>query len=512
MSAETFHAINPATGEQLEPAFHESTQADVDAAMSAVADAFERTLALPPRWSADLLDEIAAQIMGLGDALLARAEKETALPRPRLMMERMRTCGQMQMFAKIVRDGSWVDAVIDTGDPNRKPMSKPDLRRLLRPRGPVVVFGASNFPFAFSTAGGDTASALAAGCPVVVKGHPSHPGTSEMFATAIRAALQKLRLPLGGFALLQGRSHELSSMLVKHPLTEAVGFTGSLRAGRAIFDLAAAREKPIPVFAEMGSLNPVVIMPAAIAERGDKIAQELAGSVLMGNGQFCTKPGLIFTVGGADQNFVRALGRQISSSSGGTMLNQNLRENFRQRIEQFAAVPGVHAIAFGQPQGHAGMSPALFETDAATWKRDPRLREEAFGPGSIVIHCASIDEAIDCLKSLGGSLTGTIHVGTAEETKSSAKMMRAMEANVGRVVVNGYPTGVEVCNAIVHGGPYPATTDAASTSVGSAAMHRFVRLVAYQDTPDNLLPPALQNANPLAIERTINGKRTRDAV
>src|SRR4051812_42609113 len=327
-SGGTFNAENPATGEKLLPSFCEAGNAEVDAALAAAGEAFTKTLELPHGWQAKLLDSIAAKIMDLGDALLERAEQETALPCARLTGERARTCNQLKMFAELVREGSWVDATIDTADPSRAPAPRPDLRRMLRPRGPVVVFGASNFPFAFSVCGGDTASALAAGCPVVVKGHPSHPGTSEMFAHAVLEALNELSLPLGVFAMLQGRSPQLSATLVNHPSTTAVGFTGSTRVGRILFDLAAARAVPIPVYAEMGSLNPLVVLPSALAEKSAAIAKGLAGSVLLGGGQFCTKPGLVFVVGDEDRAFVDALAKQIAATTSVTMLNKSLRDSF----------------------------------------------------------------------------------------------------------------------------------------------------------------------------------------
>jgi NADP-dependent aldehyde dehydrogenase len=504
------YATNPATGAQLQPGFAEAGDADVNAAVAAAVAAFNQTLDLPPRWPADFLDATADRIMSLGDALLERGEAETALPRPRLTGERARTVGQLKMFAGTVREGSWVDAVIDTADPARTPLPKPDLRRMLRPRGPVAVFGASNFPFAFGTLGGDTASALAAGCPVVVKGHPSHPGTSKMFTDAVRDVIAARKLPAGLFALLQGRRNELSAALVTHEKITAVGFTGSLRAGRALFDLAAARPLPIPVFAEMGSVNPVVILPRAIAEKGDAIAQGLAASILLGGGQFCTKPGLVFTIGDDKGKFVAALASQIMTQSPVTMLNANLRESFSLRLADFANVAGVTTVAAAQSTGHAAVSPALFATDAATFQRNRALHEEAFGPGAVVVNCPSLDDALACIDALAGNLTGTIHATPAD--RDAAKILRHLEQKVGRVIVNGYPTGVEVNNAIVHGGPYPATTDPGTTSVGSAAIRRWVRMTAYQDTPDALLPPALQNANPLRIERVINGKRTADPI
>ena len=509
-SSTTFNGVNPATGDDLPPPIAEAGPAEVDAAAKAATAAFEQTLDLPPRWQADLLDTIAAKIMDLGDALLERGEAETAMPRPRLTGERARTTNQLKMFATIVREGSWVDATIDTADPKREPMPKPDLRRMLRPRGPVAVFGASNFPFAFSAVGGDTASALAAGCPVIVKGHPSHPGTSEMFAQAVLAAMQDRKLPMGLFSLLQGRSHELSGALVKHPDITAVGFTGSLKAGRALFDLAAARPVPIPVYAEMGSLNPVFLLPGAVAERSDAITQGLMASVIMGAGQFCTKPGLVFTIGDK-QAFVAALAQKLATAPAMTMLNRGLCENFSKQIGAVASVSGVKALAKGESTGNAGTRASLFETDAATWQREHKLHEEAFGPATLVVHCRDMSEALACVDQLEGSLTGTVHLADTDRATAQT-LLRHLEGKVGRVIVNGYPTGVEVNNAIVHGGPYPATTDSGTTSVGSAAIRRFVRLIAYQDTPDALLPPALQNANPLGIERVINSKRTRDAV
>lgn len=505
---ETFSAASPLSSEPLTGEFFEAGRAEVDAAARAAEEAFLAAAELEPRWAAKLLDAIADEIVGAGDALLERLEAETGLPRARTTGERARTCGQLKMFAEVVREGSWVDAVIESADPARTPLPKPDLRRMLRPRGPVVVFGASNFPLAFGACGGDTASALAAGCPVIVKGHPAHPGTSELLAAAVLDGIDSCKLPTGMFQLLQGRRNELSAMLVQHPAIAAVGFTGSNKAGRALFDLAAAREKPIPVFAEMGSLNPLVILPAAAKERREKIAAGLAGSLLLGGGQFCTKPGLMFLVG-EDTAFVRELSDQLLKTASVTMLNKNLRDNFTSRISSFEKVPGVKRIVGGEPTGNATATPTLFETSPDVWLKNPALHEEAFGPGGLLVRCESADEAIDCIRQVSGSLTGTIHIGDADDIKTTQRILRELETICGRVIINGYPTGLEVCGAIVHGGPYPATTDSGSTSVGTAAIRRFVRMVAYQDTPQNLLPPALKNENPLGIWRTVNGERTR---
>jgi NADP-dependent aldehyde dehydrogenase len=507
---EYFDAMNPATGTALGPRFVEATPGEIDAAMTAARLAFLEVGGLDPCWPAEFLESIATQIEALGDELLERGELETALPCARLSGERARTCGQLRMFAEIVRDGSWVEAVIDTADPTRQPLPKPDLRRMLRPRGPVVVFGASNFPFAFGTCGGDTASALAGGNPVIVKGHPSHPGTSELFASAVGAAIAECNLPPGLFALLQGRRHELSAQLVEHADTAAVGFTGSHRAGRALFDLASRRDKPIPVYAEMGSVNPVVILPAAIRERGETIAKDLAASLMLGGGQFCTKPGVILIIGDDKHQFVDALAMQVKAAPQATMLNRSLRDSFNERVTTMAGVAGVKTLVSGTASENAGISPSLYETTADVFLHEPQLHKEAFGPGGIVVHCEVAEDVRLCLDALGGNLTGTMHIGSGDDGVVSDYVFYALESNVGRVIVNGYPTGVEVGRAIVHGGPYPATTDAGTTSVGSAAIRRFVRPVAYQNTPQDLLPLALRDDNPLAIERVINGTCTRD--
>jgi NADP-dependent aldehyde dehydrogenase len=376
---------------------------------------------------------------------------------------------------------------------------------MLVPRGPVAVFGASNFPFAFGACGGDTASALAGGNPVIVKGHPSHPGTSELFARTIGAALEQCKLPAGLFSLLQGRRHELSVWVVQHPQVRAVGFTGSQRAGRALFDLAAQRESPIPVFAEMGSVNPVVVLPAAVHERGDQIAKELAASMLMGGGQFCTKPGVALVISDRERRLADALTREMEAGPQVTMLSASLRDSFSARATEIAGVDGVKTIVPGQAADHARHAPTLHETTADVFLREPGLHEEAFGPGGIVVDCKNAQEALACVQSLGGSLTGTVLVGKDEDHALVTSVLRNLESIAGRVIVNGYPTGVEVGRATVHGGPYPATTDSGSTSVGSAAIRRFVRPVAYQNTPQDLLPSALRDANPLGILRLVDG-------
>ena len=497
---------NPATGEVMSPEFCEAGADPADAAVVAALSAFSETRDLEPRWSAKLLEAVAAKILDLGDVLLNRATQETALPLARLTGERGRMINQLKMFASLVRDGSWRNATIDTAEPNRQPLPKPDLRRMNRPRGPVAVFGASNFPFAFGAVGGDTASALAAGCPVLAKGHPSHPGTSELLASAALAALLETGLPRGLFGLLQGRSHELSARLVQHPGVTAVGFTGSKKAGRSLFDMAAARGRPIPVFAEMGSLNPLIVLPGAMRERCGQIAKDLAASILLGGGQFCTKPGLILTLGESG-DFLAALTPHLKSSPPVTMLNQSLRDNFAGRIAEWSGTSGVTVLIRGEPSGYASVSPSLFCASASTFIEQAVLQEEVFGPAALVIDCDGVAEMRRVLQCVGGSLTGSIHAGTTDDR---LPFLRELETLVGRIVFDGYPTGVEVCGAMMHGGPYPATTDGSWTSVGPAAIGRFVQMVAYQNAPDQFLPPELQKSNPPAIVRTINGRRTTE--
>lgn len=504
-----FDAINPGSGEKVPPVFSAGGSADADAALRAARSAFEQSLELSPKWPAEFLEKIAGSIMDLGDVLLDRVEQETALPRPRVIGERGRTVNQMKMFAEIVREGSWVDATIDTADPDRKPNPKPDLRRMLRPRGPIVVFGASNFPLAYGVCGGDTASALAAGNSVVAKGHPSHPGANELFAAAVLEAMKGLKLPLGLFNIVQGPSNELGAALVNHPLTEAVGFTGSLRGGRALFDIASRRPKPIPVYAEMGSVNPILLLPGAWNENASAITSGLSTSVLNGAGQFCTKPGIVFVESSQADALIKSLSAAFAASNSMTMLSSGLRNAFCARTAYISASAGVKTIDPVAPAGNAGIAPGLFATNAEVFLQNPALHEEAFGPATLLVEYKTLDQALECIDAIGGSLTASVHIGKSDSAEIEKKVLSKLETIAGRVIVNGYPTGVEVNDAIVHGGPYPATTDPNSTSVGSAAIRRFVRMIAFQNTPDQLLPPALQRSNPLNIWRTVNGQRTR---
>lgn len=510
-----FHCVNPATGDRLAPDFHEASSAEVARAMEASAAAFALYRAQPAETRAWFLEAIAKEIEALGDALIERAMSETGLPLARLQGERARTCGQLRLFAQVVREGSWVDARIDTALPDRKPLPRPDLRRMLLPLGPVVVFGSSNFPLAFSAAGGDTASAFAAGCTVVVKAHRSHAGTAEMVGGAIVRAAVSTGLPPGVFSLIHGGGATVGVAMVRHPVTTAVGFTGSHAAGRALFDAAAARPHPIPVFAEMSSLNPVFILPGALRERPESIAQGLTGSFTLGVGQFCTKPGLVFVAEGPGMDaFLAALRTAVEAQPCATMLTPGIRDEFEENRSAITAVSGVEPFASGRSDANPSKTegqPRVAITTVEDFLKSPALAIEAFGPFTLVIRAKSAADFAACADALEGQLTATLH-GTEVDLIAAKPLIAELERKVGRMVINGFPTGVEVCPSMNHGGPYPATTDVRFTSVGTAAMLRFARPVCYQGLPDGLLPPALQNANPGGILRLVNGAYTRDPI
>jgi 2,5-dioxopentanoate dehydrogenase len=507
-AGEPFHAANPADSSTLPPVFHAAGKNDVIAAMELAESAFDSFRGTTGEQRAVFLERIADEIMALRDELLVRANLETGLPAARLTGERARTVNQLKSFAQIARDGSWVDARIDTAIPDRQPVPKPDLRRMLIPIGPVIVFGASNFPFAYSVAGGDTASALATGNPVVVKAHERHPGTSELVATAIRRAVEACNLPAGTFSMLHGFGKTTGMALVKHPLAKAVGFTGSRTAGRALFDAAASRPEPIPVFAEMSSLNPVFILPGALQERGAKIAEGLKNSVTLGAGQFCTKPGLVFGLQseGFDQ-FQKTLAQLAESVAPLTMLHAGIAESYRKGLTRVSGISGVKPLARSKEKSDSTKTqgdPVLVCTDADNFRTHPGLVEEVFGPFSILISARAIPELEAIAQNLEGQLTATIH-GTPDDFQGAKKLLQILERKAGRLILNGFPTGVEVCPAMNHGGPYPATTDVRFTSVGTAALHRFVRPICYQDFPASQLPEALKDENPQGIWRQVNG-------
>jgi len=510
---QTFQVISPNTNEALPTVFHEATAAEIDRAVSRADEAFRSS---PPgaEQIAAVLNGIADEIMALGATLLEQAHAETAIPMPRLEAERGRTVNQLKMFAEVSREGSWVDARIDTAIPDRKPLPKPDVRRMLIPIGPVVVFGASNLPLAFSVSGGDTASALASGCPVIVKAHPAHPATSELVAGAIASAMKKAGLPSAWFSMLHGRSPEVSITLVKHPLVKAVGFTGSLRAGRAIYDAAAQRPEPIPVYAEMGSVNPVFILPNAAKTSAAKIGEALGGSILLSAGQFCTNPGLLIGVDDAIRDVRAKLAEIIGQSTPPSMLNPGIRDNYEKGSKRLTGVGNVQVLA------QSGASPdekktqavaRLFSTDSGTFLAHHEIGEEVFGPSSVLVSCGSKKDLEAIATNLSGQLTATVF-GTDEDVKEYANLISILRRKVGRLICNSPPTGVEVCPSMNHGGPYPATTDVRTTSVGTAAIFRFARPICYQGFPQDALPQELRNDNPRGIWRMVNGKVTRDAI
>jgi NADP-dependent aldehyde dehydrogenase len=507
----TFTGLNPANSQTLEPAYHEASLEQINAAAEAAAQAFDAYRSSSPEQRAAFLERIGDEIVALGDVLLERANAESGLPLARLTGERGRTVGQLKQFAALIREGSWVEARMDLAQPERQPLPKPDIRRMLIPIGPVAVFAASNFPLAFSVAGGDTASALAAGCPVVVKAHPAHPGTSEMVARAIATAAEATGMPAGVFSLVHSVSHEVGTALVKHPAIKAVGFTGSLRGGRALFDAAAARPEPIPVFAEMGSINPVFILPGALAERGEAIATGLKDSVTLGVGQFCTCPGLAVGLkDAAFTNFSDKLNELFAEAPTATMLYPAIAQAYSAGVRKLAHLEGV---ATTQTKQTAEMSkthaaPTVFTTDAATFNAHHELSEEVFGPSTVVVSCGSREELESIARNLEGHLTATIH-GTAADLAEHKTLVDILATKAGRLIFNGYPTGVEVCPAMQHGGPYPATTDARTTSVGTAAIARFARPVAYQSFPQEALPVELRNQNARKLWRLVDGALTQ---
>jgi alpha-ketoglutaric semialdehyde dehydrogenase len=490
--------------------FDEASISHVGQALESAERAFHEYRRCAADARAAFLDRIAQEIENSRELLLL-AQAETALAPERLAGERARTVGQLRLFANLVREGSWVDARIDRAIPDRTPLPKPDIRRMLIPIGPVAVFGASNFPLAFSVAGGDTASALAAGCPVVVKAHPAHPATSECAARAIVDAVKAAGMPPGIFSLLQSTRNEIARALVQHPRTRAVGFTGSLRAGRALFDAAAARPDPIPVYAEMGSINPVFLLPGALAERADALAEGLTNSVTLGVGQFCTNPGL--TIGIDDESlerFARRMTHLIGQAPSGTMLYPALLQSYEAGVQRLSALDGICAVRSSNDADAAATRalPALFDTTADTFLRHRELGEEVFGPSTILVRCRSREAMEAVARHLDGQLTATIH-GTPADLAEHAALLAILQDKVGRLIVNGFPTGVEVCPSMQHGGPYPATTDSRSTSVGTAAILRFVRPLAYQNFPASALPVELQDANPRAISRLVDGQLTK---
>ncbi len=510
---DTFKAINPANSENLPTDFFEATEEEIQQATALAKKAYSSFKEIDNEQKALFLETIANELLALGDALIERCMEETALPRPRLEGERGRTMNQLKLFASVVREGSWVDARIDRADPDRVPLPKPDVRQMQRPLGPVAIFGASNFPLAFSVAGGDTASAFAAGCPVIVKGHPLHPGTSELVAQAILKAAKACNLPEGVFSLVQGKTIAVGMALVNDPNIKAVGFTGSYRGGKALFDAANQRPEPIPVYAEMGSTNPVFMLPGALASKAEALAKGLAGSFTLGVGQFCTNPGLVVLPSSehTDQ-FKKTLAACNETSAEGIMLSQGIKSAFNLGVEQLKSSPGVTELSHstGVAEGNKAVN-QIFEAHITTVLQNKALQEEVFGPATLLVNASAKEEILQFARGLEGHLTATIH-GTEEDLREYAELVSILEEKVGRIVFNGFPTGVEVCHSMVHGGPFPATTAPQTTSVGTAAIKRFVRPVCYQDFPQEALPDALKDSNPLNIWRLVDGTLSRNSL
>jgi NADP-dependent aldehyde dehydrogenase len=505
-------AVNPATGAELEPGYHWATLQDVEHAAQLAATAFAEYGRWPAQKRAVLLRRIAELFEASASTIQERANQETALPLPRLQAETARTCGQLRLFAALIEEGWWIDARIDHGNPNRKPLPKPDVRSMLAPLGPVAVFSSSNFPFAFSVAGGDTASALAAGCPVIVKPHQGHLGTSELVGLVVEQAARDCGAPEGVFSMLFGPGREVGIAIVKHPSIKAVGFTGSRSGGRALMDAAAARPVPIPVYAEMGSINPVFLLPGALQRNVEAIASGLQASVTLGVGQFCTNPGLVFAGSDSASNtFLQKLEALMSAAPPGTMLTADLCSAYRSGVQEFSRVAGVRRTASVNADAgeKAQAGAALFVANAETFFKNPALTEEVFGPSTLVVQCGSREQMLEAARKLEGQLTATIH-GTPEDLAANRDLISILETKVGRLVFNGFPTGVEVCHAMTHGGPYPATSDGRSTSVGTRAIERFVRPVCYQGFPEAALPDELKEGNPLGIWRLVDGKPARN--
>ncbi|WP_159992597.1 aldehyde dehydrogenase (NADP(+)) [Roseomonas sp. 18066] len=499
------HAVEAATGQKLEPGFGGGAAADVERACALAWAAFDTYRETSLETRAGFLEACAEAILAIGDELVERACAESGLPRGRIEGERGRTVGQLRLFAAMLREGSWLEARIDPALPQRQPLPRADLRLRQIPLGPVAVFGASNFPLAFSVAGGDTAAALAAGCPVIVKAHSAHPGTSELVGRALQSAVAKCGLPEGVFSLLFGSGAVVGQGLVADPRIKAVGFTGSRAGGTALMKTAAERAEPIPVYAEMSSINPVFLMPAALEEKAEALGKAFVGSLTMGAGQFCTNPGLVLAVEGpALERFLAAASEAVAAAAPQVMLTPGILQAYERGTAQLAGSSRVTKLAEGQPAKACTGSAALFSASAADFLADPHLQEEVFGSSSLVLRCKDLAEMKALAEKLEGQLTATLHLVDAD-TEAARALLPTLERRAGRILANGWPTGVEVCHAMVHGGPFPATSDGRSTSVGTLAISRFLRPVCYQDLPAALLPEALRDGNPLGLWRRLDG-------
>lgn len=492
--------------------FKEASTREIDIVMKEAWKAFHEYRRLPLKHRADFMRAIAVELENAGDTLIQTAMNETNLPMARLQGERARTIYQLTSYASACESGEWLEARIDTANSGKTP-PKPDIRKMLVPLGPVVVFGASNFPFAYSTAGGDTACALAAGCPVIVKAHPAHANTSQLVADAILNATKKCNMPKGIFAHVHGAGFEVGEALVTHTYTKAVGFTGSYLGGKQLFDWANQRKEPIPVFSEMGSINPVFLLPEKMKQSATEIAKQYAGSITLGVGQFCTNPGLLIGIEGNDlKTFISTLGEEISKIVPGTMLHPGIAKAFSEKRKSALSQKDVETIAVSEiaPSENQG-TPTIATATGKAFLNNPVLHQEVFGPYSLVIRCADMQEMIEVAKHLEGQLTSTL-MATENDIQSNNELTEAVKNICGRFVLNGVPTGVEVCLSMHHGGPFPATTDSRFTSVGADGIKRFARPIAFQNWNNSLLPDELKNENPLKIWRTVNNQLTKDAI
>lgn len=501
----TIKAINPALNAEIEPAFGLGGDEELQQACALAQAAFDPYRATSPEARARFLETIADRIMDLGVSLIERAMQETALPQARLEGERARTCNQLRLFAKVLRDGRWQSATIDTAMPERTP-PRSDLRLRKIGLGPVAVFGASNFPLAFSVAGGDTASALAAGCPVVVKAHSAHLGTSELVGKAVQKVANECDMPDGVFSMLIGAGVAIGQGLAAHPAIKAIGFTGSRSGGVALMQTAAARKEPIPVYAEMSSINPVFLLPGAL-QSNQALPQAFADSLTLGAGQFCTNPGLLIALDIPDlQQFVERTAAALAAKGAATMLTPGIHKAYVSGVSALSKLEGVQQVAQGQTTDMPCAAQAfLHQVDAANFLANPALEAEVFGPSSLLVRCRDEAEMLRVAEHLEGQLTAAFHA-TADDRALAAKLMPVMERKAGRLLFNGFGTGVEVCHAMVHGGPFPATSDSRTTSVGASAIDRFTRPVCYQDVPSYLLPEALADENPRQLARVVNGE------
>ena len=508
-SESTIFGVNPATGEKLQPGYAAVTETELNCAVELAEEAFEVFGKSSGVERAALLRKIADNIELISDELAALAPQETGLPEPRIKMETGRTCAQLRLFASVAEEGSWVGARIDHADQDRAPIPKPDTRSMKRPLGPVAVFCASNFPLAFSVAGGDTASALAAGCPVIVKAHQSHPGTAELVGQAVTSAVKDSGLPEGIFSLLYGPGRETGQSLVRHPKIKAAGFTGSRAGGQSLMKIASDRPEPIPFYAEMSSINPVFILSGAMTERAEDLATGLHGSMTLGVGQFCTNPGLAIVDDNSNlEPFISKITELVAASPSATMLNSGIGSAYDSGSKLFDGNDAVETLARGEAgEGQCQASAALFQATSDAFLNEDSLGAELFGPSTLIVKCDSGDKMLALARSLEGQLTATVH-GTDADLEANSELLEILESKAGRVLINGFPTGVEVCHSMVHGGPFPATSDGRSTSVGTNAIHRFARDVCYQSFPDSLLPRELQEDNPLGIRRMVDGVTT----